>query len=137
MKGYPANNHVHLAEPGSDLDKLLKEAIPLAPAERAQLLERSQSLSRAHHDVASKGDTVAPQASDDVDLHYVCFVKTNDGTLWELDGRRKGPIDHGKLDADEDILSEKALALGPRKFLERGGEDPRFTAVALAGIFLD
>lgn len=124
-------------EPGSDFDKLLKEAVPLAPAERAKLIENTSSLSRAHHDAASKGDTVAPEASDDVDLHYVCFVKTNDGTLWELDGRRKGPIDHGKLEDGEDVLSEKALTLGPRKFLERGGEDPRFTAVALAGNFSD
>lgn len=72
-----------------------------------------------------------------MDLHYVCFVKANNGTLWELDGRRKGPIDLGKLDENEDVLSEKALTLGPRAFLERGGDDPRFTAVALAGTFAD
>jgi ubiquitin carboxyl-terminal hydrolase L3 len=60
-------------------------------------------------------------------------VKTNDGTLWELDGRRKGPLDRGTLESNEDVLSEKALTLGPRKFLERAGEDLRFSAVALAG----
>lgn len=121
--------------PGADteLDKLIKQAVPLGPAERAKLLETSQSLSRAHHDAASKGDTVAPQASDDVDLHYVCFVKGNDGTLWELDGRRKGPVKLAQLDADEDVLSEKALTVGPRQFLARGGDDPRFTILALAG----
>ncbi|KAK5625397.1 hypothetical protein RRF57_001113 [Xylaria bambusicola] len=70
---------------------------------------------------------------DDVDLHYVCFVKTDDGTLWELDGRRKGPIARGQLAADEDVLSDKALLWGPLKFLERGGGDMRFSCVALAG----
>lgn len=67
-----------------------------------------------------------------MDLHYVCFVKTDDGTLWELDGRRKGPLDRGRLEPDEDVLSEKALTLGPRRFFEWGGGDLRFNAVALA-----
>ncbi|KAF3767892.1 cysteine proteinase [Cryphonectria parasitica EP155] len=119
-------------EPGSDLDKLLKEAVSLDPIERTKLLETSQSLARAHYSAASQGDTAAPQATDDVDLHYVCFVKTDDGTLWELDGNRKGPLDRGKLESDEDVLSEKALTLGPRRFFEWGGEDIRFNAVALA-----
>lgn len=75
---------------------------------------------------------MAPAAADDVDLHYVCFVKADDGTLWELDGRRKGPLNRGKLDDGEDVLSDKALTLGPRRFLETGGGDIRFNAVALA-----
>ncbi|ROW16688.1 hypothetical protein VPNG_01746 [Cytospora leucostoma] len=120
-------------QPDSDLDKLVKEAIPLAPDQRSRLLETSQSLARAHQSAASQGDTAAPDATDDVDLHYVCFVKGTDGTLWELDGRRKGPLERGQLESNEDVLSEKALTLGPRKFLERAGEDLRFSAVALAG----
>lgn len=68
-----------------------------------------------------------------MDLHYVCFVRGDDGTLWELDGRRKGPLNRGQLESGEDVLSEKALTWGPRKFLEREGADLRFSAVALAG----
>ena len=120
-------------EKDSDLDKLLKAAVPLAPAERSRLLETDQSLARAHHSAASQGATAAPDAQDDIDLHYVCFVKTNDGTLWELDGRRKGPIVRGRLEDDEDVLSQKALLLGPLKFLGREGADLRFSCVALAG----
>lgn len=89
-------------------------------------------MAQAHHAAASQGDTAAPQATDDVDLHYVCFVKGEDGTLWELDGRRKGPLARGTLADGEDVLSEKALMLGPKRFIERGGEDIRFNAVALA-----
>jgi ubiquitin carboxyl-terminal hydrolase L3 len=53
--------------------------------------------------------------------------------MWELDGRRKGPIARGQLDANEDVLSQKALLWGPLKFLEREGADMRFSCVALAG----
>ena len=66
-------------------------------------------------------------------MHYVCFVKTVDGRLWEMDGRRKGPLERGTLADNEDVLSAKALTLGPLKFLEREGADLRFSAVALAG----
>ncbi|KAK4126227.1 cysteine proteinase [Parathielavia appendiculata] len=118
---------------GSELDRLMREALPLAPAERARLLERDEALATAHRGVAEQGDTTAPDARDDVDLHYVCFVKGADGGLWELDGRRKGPLRRGDLDAAEDVLSEKALALGPLKFLEREAADLRFSCVALAG----
>ncbi|KAK7755562.1 ubiquitinyl hydrolase 1 [Diatrype stigma] len=127
-------------EPDSTLDKLLKAATPLAPAERSALLEQTPALATAHQEAASRGETAAPDAQDDVDLHYVCFVKTeggsdgkDGGTLWELDGRRKGPIARGRLGRDEDVLSEKALLWGPLKFLEREGGDLRFSCVALAG----
>ncbi|KAI0401008.1 putative ubiquitin carboxyl-terminal hydrolase [Xylaria palmicola] len=120
-------------EQDTPLATLLAQSIPLPPAERSALLEKTPALATAHHEAASQGQTAAPDAQDDVDLHYVCFVKTDDGTLWELDGRRKGPIARGKLDADEDVLSDKALLWGPLKFLERGGGDMRFSCVALAG----
>ncbi|KAI8628161.1 putative ubiquitin carboxyl-terminal hydrolase [Xylariaceae sp. FL1651] len=121
-------------EQDTPLANLLAKSIPLAPAERSALLEQTPALASAHHEAASQGQTVAPDAQDDVDLHYVCFVKTEgDGTLWELDGRRKGPIARGRLEPNEDVLSEKALLWGPLKFLERGGGDMRFSCVALAG----
>ncbi|KAM0273559.1 hypothetical protein ACHAQH_008256 [Verticillium albo-atrum] len=126
----PAREYI---EKSSDLDTLLQQALPLHPAERAALLEKSTALANAHRNAASQGDTSAPEATDDVDLHYVCFVKTADGTFWELDGRRKGPLQRGQLEESEDVLSTKALTLGPLKFLEREGADLRFSAVALAG----
>ena len=120
-------------EESSDLHKLQEAATPLAPTERSALIEKTPALATAHHEAASKGDTAAPDAQDDIDLHYVCFVKTEDGTLWELDGRRKGPLNRGQLGKDEDVLSSKALTEGPLRFLEREGADLRFSCVALAG----
>lgn len=114
----------------------MKDAIPLAAKERADLLYDSQALERAHQGAASQGQSHAPGAEDNIDLHYVCFVKDTKNNLWEMDGRRKGPLNRGIMDADEDVLSEKALDLGVRKFLKReeetGGGELRFSLIALA-----
>ena len=123
-------------QPGSDLANLLKEAVPLQPEDRAVLLEETDSLEKAHQAAAVTGDTKAPDAQADVDLHYVAFVKSEkNGHLFELDGRRKGPLDRGELEADEDVLSENALDKGVRAFMEREAGDPRFSLIALAQAF--
>jgi ubiquitin carboxyl-terminal hydrolase L3 len=52
-----------------------------------------------------------------------------------MDGRRKGPLDRGELGPDDDVLSEKALSLGVRKFMKReedAGGDLRFSLIVLA-----
>ncbi|KAH3963317.1 ubiquitin carboxyl-terminal hydrolase [Parastagonospora nodorum] len=128
-----ARSHI---DPASNLAKLLNDAIPLKPIQRADLLYESEALESAHQAAAAGGDTSAPTAEDNVDLHYVCFVKSPDDNLWELDGRRKGPLNRGELAPDEDVLSEKALDLGVRSFLKReaaaGGGDLRFSLITLA-----
>jgi len=125
--------------PGSDLDTLLNDAESLTPLKRADLLYESQALESAHANAAQMGDTSAPQADTNVDLHFVAFTKGKDGGLWELDGRRKGPLKRGDLGADEDLLSETALDLGPRRFLKKGAagekDDLRFSLVSLGPVF--
>lgn len=124
-------------QPGSDLDKLIQTAVPLKPVERAELLEETEALETAHQAAAATGDSAPPAAGDNVDLHYVCFVKSEkNGHLWEMDGRRKGPLDRGALAADEDVLSQTALDKGVRAFLKReaeaGGGELRFSLITLA-----
>ena len=120
---------------GSDLQKLLKDAIPLKPVDRAEMLYQSQALESAHADASKKGDSTAPDAEANVDLHFVAFVKSEEGDLWELDGRRKGPLNRGKLDPEDDVLSQKGQELGVQAFLRReeaaGGGELRFSVVML------
>lgn len=56
-----------------------------------------------------------------------------------MDGQRAGPINRGPLSADEDALSDRALQLGVRNFLNRetesGGQDLRFSLIALCENF--
>lgn len=114
----------------------MKEAITLGPLERADLLYESQALEQAHSSAASQGQSSAPSAEDEVDLHYVCFVKDEKNNLWEMDGGRKGPLMRGTLLPDEDVLSEKALDLGVRRFMKREAEasagELRFSLITLA-----
>jgi ubiquitin carboxyl-terminal hydrolase L3 len=118
--------------PGSDLDSILKEAVPLMPAARADVLYNSQALETAHASAAQKGDTVAPSSQEHAGQHFIAFVKGDDGHLWELEGGWNGPLDRGLLDETDDALSEKALQLGVRRFLKNMGGELRFSIVALA-----
>ena len=100
------------------------------------MLEEEPQLAKAHATAAAQGDTTAPPAEDNVDLHFVAFVKTADGHMWELDGSRKGPLARGQLPDGEDILGETALSLGPKKFIKReseagAGAELRFSILAL------
>ena len=119
----------------SDLHKLLQEATPLKPTERAELLYKSQALEAAHQTAAQKGDTAAPAADASVDLHFVAFVKDRSGALWELDGRRKGPLNRGQLGLEDDVLSEKGQEMGVQAFLRReeeaGNGELRFSVIML------
>ena len=130
-----ARKHV---DPESTLGRLMKDAVPLKPVDRANLLYESQAVETATLEAGSKGESEAPTADTKVDLHYVCFVKSDDNRLWEMDGARKGPLDRGMLKPDEDMLSENALRLGVRPFLERekdAGGELRFSLITLASSF--
>jgi ubiquitin carboxyl-terminal hydrolase L3 len=108
-----------LIEEGSGLSKILAETIPLKPMERAKLVHDSEILEKAHAEAAQDGDSTAPPLGEDPGHAFIAFVKGKDGNLYELDGARKGPINRGRLDDEEDVLSEKALKLGPLPYMER------------------
>ncbi|KAJ4848111.1 Ubiquitin carboxyl-terminal hydrolase 3 [Turnera subulata] len=76
---------------GSFLDKFFKSTASMNPMERALFLENDREMEVAHSVAASAGET---EASDNVDTHFICFTCAN-GELFELDGRKTGPISHG------------------------------------------
>jgi ubiquitin carboxyl-terminal hydrolase L3 len=53
-----------------------------------------------------------------------------EGHLYELDGRKASPINHGACAADE--LLERAAAVVQSEFMAADPEELRFTLVALA-----
>lgn len=124
--------------PGSDFEKIRRDAIPLKMDERAQMLYDCQPFEDAHASVANIGDTVPPQLDLGVHAgqHFVSFVKADDGHLWELEGSRKGPIDRGALAEDEDVLGPRALEMGLKRVIklvqDSGIDDLRFSCTVLA-----
>lgn len=121
--------------PGSDLDRIRRDAVPLPMKERADLLYNSAPFEEAHKSCAPLGDTAATEEGHSG--HFVAFVKAGDGGhLWELEGGRKGPLDRGALADDEDVLSPRALDLGFRRVIrldqEAGGENLWFSCIALS-----
>jgi ubiquitin carboxyl-terminal hydrolase L3 len=124
-----AANHI---VPGSDLEKLIQQAIPLKPKERAQLLYDSDILEKAHKEAAQTGDSRAPTIDEPVLYGFTAFVKGKDGHLWELEGQRKGPVDRGVLEEGEDVLTEKAMRMGPLRIINREkASEQRFSCLAL------
>lgn len=119
-------------QPGSLIDRLLKQAKPLAVGPRADVLYNSEELEVLHMNAARTGDSDAPRADDPVELHFVAFSKGKDGHLYELDGDVDGPIDLGELATDEDMLSARALDKGVRRFIRASRGDLNFSVVALA-----
>ncbi|CAD6213187.1 GSCOCG00003955001-RA-CDS [Cotesia congregata] len=81
----------------------------------------------AHEQLAQEGQTAAPQENAPVYHHFVAFV-AKDGSLWELDGRKSIPINHGP--ATEDTMLENAAKICGQ-YMERDPEDLRFTMIAL------
>ncbi|KAK9240516.1 hypothetical protein V1525DRAFT_395229 [Lipomyces kononenkoae] len=102
----------------------------LTTNERVDYIENSKSLEVAHSAVASEGDTIAPDANEEVNLHFVAFVKTKSNVLYELDGRRTGPIKLIELAPEDDVLSPAAIPF-VKRFMDREAE-----AVSPSGSYL-
>lgn len=81
---------------------------------------------------AVRGSTAPPPAEDEVDLHYVCFLRSHpDGSVWELDGDANGPVRTDVVVGQgEDMLDEAGLKC-VRGCIERGGADVKFGLMAL------
>ncbi|KAG7093862.1 hypothetical protein E1B28_007500 [Marasmius oreades] len=89
-------------KPGSPLDQFVQVCRDKSPADRAQLLETTPLFANIHAVAAGTGQSAVP-TNLDTDLHFTCFVASSGeaGTrIWELDGRRKGPVDRGLVNAE-------------------------------------
>ncbi|KAF1846086.1 ubiquitin carboxyl-terminal hydrolase, family 1 [Cucurbitaria berberidis CBS 394.84] len=114
------------------IGQLLQAGLPLVPDKLALMLEHSEELELAYAEVATKGDTEAPaHAEDEVDFHYITLVKSHTNShLYQLDGDRKRPVDHGPMAVHEDVLSDKSLDI-IRSMMASEGNNLNFSLMAL------
>lgn len=93
-----------------------------------------QSIANSMCDSFGKqGQTTAPPAGEDVELHFVCFIKRN-GKVYELDGRRNGPILLNTEATPGDLLSDDTVASRVQQYIEltKGENSIRFSLMGLA-----
>ncbi|KAF7319285.1 Ubiquitin carboxyl-terminal hydrolase [Mycena chlorophos] len=103
----PAGQDGQYIEPNSLLSNLLRDALSLAPAERAALLKSSLGIAEAYNAASIRGTSQIVHAEEEAIGHYVCFTRSpQNGHIYELDGGKNGPIDQNEwLGGDQDILS--------------------------------
>ncbi|KAJ3711185.1 peptidase C12, ubiquitin carboxyl-terminal hydrolase [Lentinula raphanica] len=92
----------------SPLGRFIDACRDKTPEERAQFLETTPLFAEIHAQTASGGQS-APPVDLDTDLHFTCFVQAEiEGAphVVELDGRRAGIMDRGKI--SNDLLTDVA-----------------------------
>ncbi|GAW09991.1 peptidase C12 ubiquitin carboxyl-terminal hydrolase 1 [Lentinula edodes] len=102
-----ANTGIKFA-PGSPLAQFIEACKDKTPEERAEFLETTPLFAEIHAETASTGQSAVPTDLD-TDLHFTCFVEAEmEGVphVVELDGRRAGIMDRGKI--YNDLLTDVA-----------------------------
>ncbi len=119
---------------GSTLSNILQKANNTGIQERSKLV---LDLQEEHNKIAQQGETEAPNAEDDLSLHFMTFTKnTENSHLYELDGRKPGPVDLGKASSSsDDIIEEKVILDRIQQLIKLSSDDTNnnllFSAMAL------
>ncbi|KAK9787504.1 hypothetical protein WJX73_009266 [Symbiochloris irregularis] len=115
---------------GSFLTTFMQDTAAMSPAERGAFLENPPSggpdIDSAHAEAAQGGSTATPPAEANTNLHFVCLTYS-DNRLFELDGRKQTPIDHGATSADS-FLSDAARVV--QEFIA-ASDSHNFNVIAL------
>ena len=106
----------------SFLSRFFESTCELSPDERAVALEGSSELEEEHESVAQEGQS---EVVADVNAHFICFVSRG-GHLYELDGRKSSPVNHGPSD---NLLADACNQV--KAFMARDEGEVRFGMVAL------
>lgn len=112
--------------------KIIEDAKSLTPEQRGEILVKSKdnealNLITAHQELAMEGQTRA-NPNEKVDHHFIAIIE-KDGHLYELDGSKDVPINHGPTSSDTFLVDAAKVCKG---FIDRDSEDVTFTVMALS-----
>lgn len=86
-------------EPNSSMKEFIKDSKQLEPEVKANKFESCETIATAHEKASVEGQTEAPAASESVEYHFISIIHNNN-TIFEMDGRKHGPINHGPTSQD-------------------------------------
>ena len=115
-------------KPDSALKDFIDSTQSLSAEEKAIKLETHKGMTSCHSSSAQEGQTKAPSANEKVDLHFIALVE-KDGNLYELDGRKPFPINHGKTNMNTFLEDSAAVC---KTFMQRDPDNYNFNMIALA-----
>lgn len=121
--------------PDTILSRLYERSIPLGPDERAMMLYNDQEFEDAHQAIAVLVDkSSAAENFGKPRQHFVAFVRGEDGSLWEMDGGRGGPIRREPtLEEHEDLLTDDILKFCMAGFVDTNSDEVSMcSCIALA-----
>lgn len=122
-----ANNTRQIELNDGLLKSYLNDAEGLDASAKGALLENSTAILEAYKDVVNASGIGGQEANEPVNNHFVTFVH-KDGALYELDGRKSFPINHGPA-TPESLLEDAAKIC--REFIAREPDNIGFNVVAL------
>ena len=101
-------------EANSSIKKFIKDSKLLEPERKADIFEGCESIASAHANVSGEGQSEAPAASNSVEHHFISIIH-KDGFVYEMDGRKLGPVNHGPT-SDATFLKDAVRVV--KKFIE-------------------
>ena len=104
--------------------------VPLDPVAKAERLEGDDTIATLHDQATSSETNATQRGSIDEELitHFIALVHRH-GRLYELDGRKEAPVDHGPT-TQETLLVDSVKVI--QSFMQRDPGEMRFTILALA-----
>jgi len=88
-----SNNLDELKIENGPVYDFVKRTTDKDPSERGHLLGTDEAITKSHHNTSKMGRT-NPKDFIKADFHFICFTMV-DSHLYEFDGSRKFPINHG------------------------------------------
>lgn len=124
----PDDMKASFLQPGSILANFFENSKGRSYEELADLFMKDDKLKSVHSEAVHGGDS---EVTEKVDNHFVAFVMRS-GTLYELDGRKKGPIHYGTT-TQETFLAD-ACGVVRKEYMDKDPENMNFGLIALGGL---
>lgn len=127
-----ANNEIKF-EDDSPLKHYISKNLENSAKERGENLLRAKGIRKSSEKTAqsTEASTRCPDRTERLNAHFITFVNVED-SLYELDGRKAFPINHGKT-SKASFLKDAATVIR-EKFMKLDPENGMFNVMALSKV---